>query len=219
MNKEHVLVSLNTKADIVAFIDYLDHCKESKAFSFASIKIPTENSSEAHLNAIFNIFTYMESLDIEHDIVGMYRDDNTAGDIYGDVLKHVNEIVKEYGYYDHNIIAYGIKLAILNNMAKSIDAKVILCGDTNYTDNKKYIDSFFNMNTDVETRCECLDANIDDFEAKLIKVVKNRKLINDIKVDLAETEAVNDYNFNKFYELFKSMIVFIVSFNIRFNIY
>lgn len=211
LEKKQILLAVDTKEDFVGFLDYLNKEKESNNFSFISVKMPTETSSEDHLRGLYYIFEYMETLSVEHDVSGMYQDDFSATDIYGNVLKEVNNISKNFGIYDHNIIYFTIKLAILVNMAKTcqIDNILFFSNDINLK-NKKSIVDFISKEYCINICFNAIDNCNQKFKRNFIDMIKKNGHEEpfEIKKDLAENDLfLIDDNFKDFFDSYLKILI------------
>lgn len=209
--KKQILLAIDTKEDFVGFLDYLNKEKESNIFSFASIKMPTENNSEDHLKGTFYIFEIMEKLDIEHDVYGMYQDDYSAMEVYGRFLKDVNDIFKNYGIYDHNIIYFTTKLIILVNMAKTckIDNLLICVENKNDINNKKSIIDFISEKSSINIITSVIDNVNNRFENDFLnEIKKTHDEPFNIKIDLAKNNLfLSEESFNEFFNKYLKFII------------
>lgn len=199
MDKEKVLIAFDTKEDIVACLKYINSLKESKNLCFGSVKLPTEDGNEAHLQIIYDVFEYMGFNEIEHDINAMIVDDFSLNEFYGNIIKDVNEIFAAYNYFDHNIISFGLKLAFFVNLSKAIDVNTVVFGiDLEINEKQKTILNFFEENTEIKF----LFYEIQNCEKELNELDLKSKFLKQfdlLKMDCGKNEKESDYNFNLFF--------------------
>ena len=133
MEKRHirktVVVAMDKKSDVAAFLKFIAEEKEECDIIFTSIDLPcwTNDDSILTIGEILNAYVY-SIVDVRHEVIGMLNW-NDVEEIYYSMLKHINLDSHTYGFFTIDFAEITIRLLLRQQIAKAYNADTIIIGE------------------------------------------------------------------------------------------
>lgn len=126
-----VVVALDKKSDIAAFLNFIANEKESCNIVFTAIDLPcwTTDDSILTIGEILNAYVYSIT-EVQHEVIGMFNW-NTIDDLYYSMLKEVNFAIDRYGFPITDLAEVTMRLLLRQKIAEIYNTDTIIMGEYN----------------------------------------------------------------------------------------
>lgn len=187
-DRKTIVVALDKKSDVAAFLNFVEKQEEPCNIVFTSISLPcwTDNDSILTIGEVLNAYVYSIT-DVQHEVLGMVNWGN-VDDLYYDMLREINSELDTYGFSAIDFVEITMRLLLRQKIAVSYDASSIIMGeerdDTKLSTNSGTINS---INSLMHIKADI------DFIDKQSTVVDEFIVAH----DLSEYNSFREYRFDR----------------------